>query len=170
MRTIEIKLYKFDELTEEQQQKAIENLRDINVDHEWWIPAYEDAEQIGLKLISFDLDRNRHANVEFIDNAYDCAHAILKNHGEGCDTYQTAKEFLEDREALESKLEPEDEINPFYESVSDIENRDDEFLKSILEDYSQMLQNEYEYLMSEEAIVETIKANEYEFTENGELA
>jgi len=32
-----------------------------------------------------------------------------------------------------------------------------------------MLQKEYEYETSEEAIVETIKANEYEFTEDGNL-
>jgi len=32
-----------------------------------------------------------------------------------------------------------------------------------------MLQKEYEYQMSDEAIIETIEANEYEFTENGKL-
>jgi predicted transcriptional regulator len=32
-----------------------------------------------------------------------------------------------------------------------------------------MLQKEYEYLTSEEAIIETIEANEYEFTEKGEM-
>jgi hypothetical protein len=31
------------------------------------------------------------------------------------------------------------------------------------------LETEYDYLTSEEAIIETIEANEYEFTEDGEL-
>ena len=33
-----------------------------------------------------------------------------------------------------------------------------------------MLRNEYEYLTSEEAVIESIRANEYEFTEDGKLA
>ena len=32
----------------------------------------------------------------------------------------------------------------------------------------QKLMNQYEYLISDEAIIETIEANEYEFTEDGE--
>jgi hypothetical protein len=170
MRTIEVKLYQFNELSAEAKEKAIENLIDINVGHEWWEFTYEDAKQIGLKITGFDLDRNRHATGEFIDNAYDCEHAILKNHGKDCETYKTAQNYLNERAELEKQLEPEDEINPFYDSVAEIEDLDDEFLKSILEDYSQMLQNEYEYLMSEEAIIDTIEANEYEFTEDGELS
>ncbi len=43
------------------------------------------------------------------------------------------------------------------------------FLKSILEDYSTILQNECEYLMSDEAVTETIQANQYTFTESGKM-
>jgi hypothetical protein len=32
-----------------------------------------------------------------------------------------------------------------------------------------MLSKEYDYQTSEEAIIETIKANDYDFTENGNL-
>ena len=35
MRTIEINLYQFNELSPEAQQKAIDNLQTINVDHFW---------------------------------------------------------------------------------------------------------------------------------------
>jgi hypothetical protein len=31
------------------------------------------------------------------------------------------------------------------------------------------IQNEFEYLQSKEAIIETIKANDYDFTEDGKL-
>jgi len=88
MRIKETKLYHFDELSEEAKQKAIEGLSDINTDYEWWESTYEDAENIGLKLTSFGLDR---------------------------------------------------------------------------------MQKDYEHLTSSEAIIETIQANEYEFTENGKL-
>lgn len=36
MRTIEVTLYNFDELSEEGQRQALINLSDINVDHDWW--------------------------------------------------------------------------------------------------------------------------------------
>ncbi len=42
------------------------------------------------------------------------------------------------------------------------------FLNSLIEDYSIILQKESEYLMSNEAIIETIEANEYEFKANGD--
>lgn len=40
---VETEVFKFDELTEEAKQSAIENLYDINVDYEWWEYTYEDA-------------------------------------------------------------------------------------------------------------------------------
>ena len=55
----------------------------------------------------------------------------------------------------------------------EIENKLDEmseeFLKSLLEDYRIILENEYEYLTSKEAILETIEANDYEFTADGTI-
>jgi hypothetical protein len=54
-------------------------------------------------------------------------------------------------------------------SEVDTEDIDANFLRSLLEDYRIMLQKEYEYLTSEETIIETIEANEYEFTEKGEM-
>jgi len=37
------------------------------------------------------------------------------------------------------------------------------------EEYLSLLRQEYEYLTSKDAIVETIQANDYEFTEEGKL-
>jgi len=42
-----------------------------------------------------------------------------------------------------------------------------EFLKNICNDYKMILQRHYSYLISNDAISETIISNEYEFTENG---
>lgn len=49
-------------------------------------------------------------------------------------------------------------------------NELEDVLKSLSEIFLSRLKSEYEYLTSKEAIVEIIKANEYEFTEDGELA
>lgn len=168
MKTIEISLYKFDELSDEAKQNAINELSDINVDYSWWESTYEDANNIGLKITSFDLDRNRQADGKFEMHPNSVAFEILKNHGEKCTTYNTASIYLNTIEEIESKYPggtDEDEYNIDCES----EYAKDDFLKSLLEDYSIILQNESEYLQSEEAIKETILANEYDFTESGKL-
>lgn len=170
MRTIEIKVYQFDELSEKAKENAREWWLHNGLDDYWWESIYYDAEQVGLKITSFDLDRNRHAKGEFILGADDVARNILSDHGEGCETYKTAQTFMEGCKALEERAKMEgkdgDEDYWFSDEISELEN---EFLKSIIEDYSIMLQNEYEYMCSDEYIDESIRNNEYEFYVNGEI-
>ena len=171
IKTTEINVYKFEELTEDQKDKTIENLYNINVDFDWWQFTYEDAETIGLKLEGFDLDRNRHAEGSFLLSANEVAQNIFNNHGEECETYKTAKEFMEEWQPVFNDYM--DETSDKYESRESEDKLielEDEFLKSLLEDYSIMLQHEYEYQTSREAIIETIEANDYEFDENGNIA
>lgn len=168
MKTIEISLYKFDELSDEAKQNAINELSDINVDYNWWESTYQDAENIGLKISSFDLDRNRHATGYFEMPANSAAFEILKNHGETCETYNTASIYLNTIEEIESKY-PGGTDEDEYKIDEETEEAKDEFLKSLLEDYSIILQNESEYLQSDEAVKETILANDYDFTEEGKL-
>ncbi|HXP48576.1 MAG TPA: hypothetical protein VN922_01415, partial [Bacteroidia bacterium] len=42
-------------------------------------------------------------------------------------------------------------------------------LNNILSKLKAALRNDYDYLTSDEAIIETIKANEYQFTKDGKL-
>lgn len=172
MRTIETVAYNFDELSEEAKKKAIEGLADINVDYDWYAFIYEDAEQAGLKITGFDLDRANYCKAEFTEGAENCANLIIANHGETCDSYNTAKEFLKDRTELVKKysdgidLEEVHEDN-YYEFDNELDTLEYNFQQSLSEDYLSMLKKEYEYLTSEEAIIQTIKANDYEFTEEG---
>jgi len=166
MRTIRTKVYLFDELNEAAQQKAINELISINVDYDWWNSVYEDAKNIGLKLTSFDLDRNRHAKGEFILDASQVAENIISNHGEETSTYNSASLYLNAYEEAENTFcsgTDEDE----YNCDAAKEEAETEFLNSLLEDYSIILQKECEYLQSDEAIKEAIIANEYEFTQDG---
>lgn len=165
MRIAEVKVYKFDELSDKAKEKAIRKLYDINVDYDWQETTYEDADRVALKITSFSLDRNRHAKGNFIDYAVDTARKILEEHGNKCETYKTATIFLQKIKDKEKEV-GDDEYYVIEEECAKIE---EEFLKSILEDYSIILQKEYEYQTSEKAIIETIKANEYEFTEDGKM-
>jgi len=174
MRIKETKVYPFGELSDEAKEKAVSELWDINAYPEWWQSIYEDAETVKLKLTEFEIDRGSYCRGEFIEYAKDTANAIIENHGPDCETYKTAQKYVEDSAKLYMKYPVilDDEGFDDNEHERDIEQIeiDDEFLKSILEDYRVMLQKEYEYLSSEAAIIETIEANEYEFTEDGKLA
>jgi hypothetical protein len=168
MRTITATVYKFAELSEQAKQKAIEKLWDINVFHNWWEFTYEDAAQIGLKITSFDLDRNRNAKGHFTISAAEVAQNISTNHGETCSTYKTAENFMEDWQPIFNDYMNEESENYESRELEDtLTDMETDFLNSLLEDYSIILQNECEYLQSEAAIIETIEANGYEFTEDG---
>ncbi|MDT8337443.1 MAG: hypothetical protein RQ856_06430 [Candidatus Izemoplasmatales bacterium] len=165
MRAIETKVYKFDELSEEAQQRAIENSFHFNVEPDWWEVVYEDADRIGLKITSFDIYKS-HIEGEFIESAQDTIDKIKENHCVHCETYKTAIEY--DGKLLIPDMYEDDEDNEFQDGFIENEGAAAEFLYSLLEDYLIKLRNEYEFQTSEENIKGSLIANEYEFTEDGE--
>ncbi len=152
----ETKVYSFDELSDESKEKAVRVLYDVNLFYEWWESTFEDAKNVGIVIEEFEIDRGSYCRGT-IDDKIDTARAILKEHGDSCETWQTAKDF-------------HDAVAKDGDETTDFDILCDEFYCSIMEDYRIILQKEYEYLSSEDAIIETIKLNEYEFTENGNLA
>jgi hypothetical protein len=155
MRTIQTTVYSFDELSEAAQQKAIEKLKDINVNHNWWDSVYEDAANVFITINGFDIYR-KDITVS-VDNVQETIGKILEEHGKVCDTYKLAEKFLSDYNEL-----AEDEN--FDDKNADLEA---DFIQAIGEEYLSILSNEYDYRTSDEAIIETIEANSYEFTEGG---
>lgn len=173
MRTIQKTVYKFSELSDSAKEKAIQNLSGVNVNFQWWEFIYSDAEEIGLKITGFDLDRNRHCKGKLIDSAYCIARTIVNQHGEKCNTYETAKKLISETNELVKKYSDGIKTDSVaegneYEFDKEADELEAEFTKDLLECYSIMLQKEYEYLTSENAIIETIEANEWEFYENGQ--
>lgn len=170
MKTIKIKLYSFNELSSEAQNKALSKCVTINVEHDWWDSTYMDAEQVGLKITGFDLDRNKHATGQLTLNALEVAQNIINNHGEECETYKTAQKFLSEHAPIFADYMNENSEG--YESaenegkLSDLESG---FLDDLLSDYADMLQKECYYLMSDESIKETFEANDYTFEQDGKM-
>jgi len=163
MKTIEIKLYKFSELSKEAKQKAITELCDINVNYDWRESSYEDAKNIGLKITGFDLDREGYCNGEFLLSANEVCQNIFNEHGEMCETYKTAESFMEEWQPVFN------EYMRTEEGEDELLKLENDFLKSILKNYYILLSGEYDYRGSEKAIIETIETNEYDFTEDGKL-
>lgn len=158
----ETTVYKFSELSETAKQKAIESFWDLNVDYDWWEFTYEDAATIGLKITGFDLGRGRDITGELTESIASSIESILENHGEDCDTYKLATSFKERLTVIQvaDKLtdnESEDELNELTEKYE----------KELLNCYWKMLATEYNYKTSEEAVIESIEANEYDFEKDG---
>lgn len=150
-------VYEFDELSDDAKDKAIETMCDINIDHDWWDSTYNDAADIGFKIEEFDLGRSQSIGGKRLFDMDTICNNVIANHGEHCEAYKLAKSYQE-KSAL---IEDDDDYDDNYNKLTE------EFEAEILDCYYLILKKEYEYLQSKEAIIETIKTNEYTFDREG---
>jgi hypothetical protein len=177
-----ITVYKFNELSEQAQHKALERFRDINVDYDWSEHIYEDAKTVGIRITGFNLGKNK-INGHLAENLLEAFKLVRKHHGKDCEIFKTAQDHLDkyiqafikwyDKESKRDNACGEwsrvDWLREFaYEDEADELGKD--YLHSILEDYLITLRKEYEYQTSRKQIIESIQVNEYEFHEDGSLA
>jgi malate synthase len=109
-----------------------------------------------------------------MDDKEETAAKIISEHGEKTDTYKAAFEFQEKRNKLVEKYSDgvnlekvaEENYEDFDEEMDSLET---EFFNEIQQCYYYILQKEYEYRTSEEAIKETVIMNEYLFDVNGDI-
>jgi hypothetical protein len=200
MRTIvtETIAYKFDELSKDSQEKAIENNRDANVTHDWWDCIYYD----------FKENNNEYF---YIDRIY---FSGFWSQGDGAMfEYSSVKGQLISDFLLTLDLSPMrkawlnnnayfygkgKQIGHYYHEKSCshsigvevdngdilygtnfrgwIESFDYEFEKFVIDKYESMccnlystLSKEYDYLTSDEVIKEYLIENDYEFDINGNI-
>lgn len=182
--TVTYKVFKFNELSDEAKKKALEHFYDINVDHDWWEFCYEgfseQLKEVGIdcKKFYFSLDRDKHiepVNMRLEDH-YKFIHEKVEENvrhsildiadlylATGDGYYRTIPVF-----DTHGYVDP-NRCPRLYKTIDSLIDRCNEVLRSMLEDFISTLQKEYDYLTSEEAIIETINCNEYEFLENGEV-
>ena len=192
MRIQETKIYTFDELNEDAKEKALDNCRDINTfdGSEWWNHIYADAKAVA-KTLGIDVDSIYFSGFSSQGDGA-CFTGTYEYHkgwrAELLDHELFDADLLEIGNALQ-----EAQRKAFYTIVARIAHRghyshsgcmaiDDDASCSFDSDgirdalrlladwmYSS-LEAEYDYLTSDEAVRESILANEYEFTETGERA
>jgi len=154
MRTIEINLYKFEELSEEAQAKAIKN-HQLHSEYEWWDSIEMNAEQCGVIIDSFDTYRGD-ISLSFKWNPQDVANGLIKFWGEGTDIGEISKKFLADRETLyiDYSTDKEDELV-------------DEFHSDVSHYFLNQLRDELEWIESDEYAKEYLSDMGYDFMEDG---
>ena len=174
MKTIEIQLFKFDELSDKAKEKALIEYYDWNVNFDWWDNVYEDAKNVGITINGFDIDRGNYCEIEFRYDEKDICQKIIMEHGENCETHKIATKFLSDYDELVKRYSDgiiKDIVSEYNEEDFDNEiiELETELHHELSEEYLSILRKEYEYLTREEAIIEALEANEIEFTINGEI-
>ena len=199
MKTHTINTYSFNELSEQTKQKVIEKMHDINTSHEWHEPIYEgifeDVKEKGFNIediyFSGFWSQGDGAMFEYsgIDNK------LKEQFINGLKLSNMRKEWLKNNIYTSANgkhsghyyhenccnhvinWEIDNGDIPHYSNFRNwLESFNEDFEKFVIDIYKDIcrdiykrLEKEYDYLTSKEAIIETIEANEYEFTENGNL-
>lgn len=173
-------VYEFDELSEGAKQKALEQFRYINVDYDdWWLcddrfrDLFMDA---GLELgdgwehkMYFDLDRGSYV---FFDKGV-LSVDINKFFGN-----RIPKKLLKNIEhvsvgvvhygggyaknTIEAQM-----IDGFLGSEAEVDEIGQKILDEVMDRLLKMLRDDYNGLTSDEAVIDAIRANEYQFLKNG---
>jgi len=180
----------YDELSEEAKERAIEKFSDINVDYDWWQSTVEfvrdewlDKYGIDFEVDSLCFDLYPRYQTLYFQNgkiwvedtnkllaalpggAAMIAEMVFDDEDElpvefGFETYyyggrdaKTALQVMDNRGAETPEL-------PF-----DAE----EWFADLCKDFWRTLEREYDDITSREAIEDTIRANDFQFSEDGEL-
>jgi hypothetical protein len=157
MRTLEITAYTFDELSETAKEVALYNNRDINTNYDWYQYTYDDAEQFGIKITSFDV-YYKNITIKFTLDPLDVANNILNECGPTSDLYSFAEVY---RSAYNKLDDTGDDTDENLEELASV------FKHALSREYLNILTREFDYLESDEAVTEAIMANMFEFTADG---
>jgi len=163
MKTIEIKVYRFEELDKQTKEKVIENYRYINVEDTFWYDwIKEDFIRLGLEIQGFDIGSGNAVKI-YINNLEETSKSILHEFGDSVLIKQTAKNYLDEYEKIQANFKEDEDIE------REVELLDEQYEKEYSEDILSYLRSNYDWETSDEAIINTIEANEYDFTTEGKI-
>jgi hypothetical protein len=165
MITIEINLYKFEELSGEAQAKAIKAHQE-NTNYDWWDSIEINAEESGVIIESFDTDKED-ISVSFKWEAPDVANALVKFWGADSEIGKICQTFLDKREVLYKKYagdEASTHSEEFYNAEDELINN---FHTDVSHYFLKQLKNELEWIESDEYAREYLSDMDYDFMENG---
>jgi hypothetical protein len=215
-RTIETKVYKFDQLSETAQAYALQKHYDYNTDHGWWEAVYDDAVNMATEL-GIDIDCRRGSSQPCIffsgfssqgdgacfEGSYSYKKGALKalksaaparykdqetkkwvDLPNNAELHRIAKELTAVQRKhfyrLEAKVVQSGHYNhsgctrievndceSLYRDIGDAEDDIKQLLRDFMDWIYKRLEDEYDWLTSDEQIKEALEANEVEFDEDG---
>lgn len=185
-------VYSFDELSENAKQKALAD-HAKSIDYDWYDFVYEDAKTIG-SLMGIDVN-----NIFFsgfcsqgdgacFEGGYgykkNCVNAVMEYAPKDSDLHNIVKTLAAVQKRVFYQLTASVKHSGYYYhencTVIDVEHydrvvsaQDEKAVKECLRDFMRWiykrLENEYDYITSEESFSELCTANDWEFLESGEM-
>jgi hypothetical protein len=189
MKEVNLKIYTVDELEPKVREQVIEEYRDILVDHDWWEPVYEgfreDMRELGLVgELYFSGFWSQGDGACFVSDTVDTDILVRKLYEAGYNIPEDALLYSGDYSIRISKVHASfanhyshaytieavithegDRIED--SAINKLENILTEWIRSECNIIYSKLEEYYEELVTDEAILETIRENEWMFTETG---
>jgi hypothetical protein len=184
-------VYNFAELSEEVKEKALDNLRDINVDFDDWHDFMLEEFEVELTALGYidpeigyrgfysqgdgahftaSVDVEKWIKSHHMGREFPALLRYAKKGGYISAGIVRSSSFYDHEYTISAEIELDSDASEKAELESQ------RFENAILEDAREQsrkiyrrLEKEYEYLTSDEAVKETIEANEYTFTKSGKL-
>ena len=184
METRTYNVYKFDELSKDGKEKALKNLQDINIDGDFWCECILDDWKEKLKKHGFNdaeiffsgfwsqgdgacfdasvnLDQYLKGQYRVLRDKDLTARVVKNDHGyhysHGRTRYLQIDENNIELTARQSNL------------VDKLQAKLEALRLDLSQKIYEQLKEQFEYMQSDEAIIETIEANDYDFTEDGKI-
>jgi hypothetical protein len=186
---------KYEQLSDKAKQNAIMGMRDINTNHYWWRSTYKYVGEVakslgfaGFEVHGFGLDRGSYVQYDGqfyskqmkLDELSDKQKDELKEFIEPITEQAALCAIHSQGSYLYANIPPTGNVSlnvdwEVYDSDDDYDAQqmlDGKAIEKAFDAFADWiqarLQDDYDYLTSDEAIEETIIANEYDFDEEGE--
>jgi len=191
-----IKTFSFSELSESAKDSVLSNSRNINTDYDWHNDDDDDFKSI-CSLLGIDVDNIYYSGFSSqgdgacFEGAYTYKSGLLKAIKEYApidkELHRIAKQLqLVKYRGVSATIKHsghyyheyctdiavyQEDKDGYSDDDAPIELSDEitELMRDLMRWLYKSLESQYEYLTSDEAIIETIEANDYQFTEDGEL-
>lgn len=178
---------KFHELNDKQKVKALDKFRDINVDHDNWNDSVKEEHTSALTTIGFECVDSQYSgfcsqgdgasfsatnvNLEtFLRSQkrwslYRVLHKLIKELVVTASVSRSGSRYSHSNTTkAELYTYWEDNLTIAQkEKYDELESELDEFITTAGDNYYRALEEEYDYLTSDNVVQETIEANEYDF-------
>ena len=197
MRTIERKIYRYDELSEQAQEVAIESMRDENSSviiesdaeeyrntldkieqtfrvkvYDWSVDEYNYYFRFDFTDIDEDIENEPRLLLRYLNtNVLPCIDNRKRYYKRGCRASRRSRILYNNSyEYCLTGCWCDNAVDNALNNIKQsVKNKFNarDFVESILEGFFEQWRKDYEYACSDECIAEEIEANDYEFFEDG---
>jgi hypothetical protein len=160
MKTIEVTLYKFDELSDKAKEFAVQDNIHILTDFGsyWYETLIWQLKDVGISAGGFDLER-REIEADFYEDLNDVCANVVKDF-KGSEIAEMCANYLTSVEAQLAFDETDDDMLEDMEMV---------FIYDLKCELLNMFQREYDYLTDADVIADYLLGNEFDFDIDGKI-